>query len=274
MKAYLRQRIGMKLANFLSQPRARMPDPGILPSSRELESSIQLGDVLLVDGNSKFSLAVKYLTQSTWSHAALCVGVASTDPGSPGSSARLLEADVTAGVCLVPLSKYATYRTRICRPTGLGNVEIERLIEFAKGRLGYRYDLRNVFDLARYLITEPPVSVRRRRRLFALGSGDPTRAICSTLIAQAFQSVGYPILPEVDRIPNGECDDCTDEILHIRHHSLFAPRDFDLSPFFEIVKPRVAAYADHRRIGWGVRGEPHPGILGSGGREGDARTVS
>ena len=30
-----------------------------------------------------------------------------------------------------------------------------------------------------------------------LGSGDPTRAICSTLIAEAFQSEAYPILPEL-----------------------------------------------------------------------------
>ena len=30
-----------------------------------------------------------------------------------------------------------------------------------------------------------------------------------------------------------------DEILHIRHHSLYTPRDFDLSPFFRVVKPTI-----------------------------------
>ena len=40
------------------------------------------------------------------------------------------------------------------------------------------------------------------------------------------------------------------EILHIRHHSLFAPRDFDLSPYFQVVKPTLEAGFDHRRLIW------------------------
>ena len=274
MRTSLRQRIGKMLADYLSQPRATLPNPGVLPSAEELGSTIRPGDVLLVDGDSKFSVAVKYLTQSSWSHAALVVGVASTAEREVSPIPQLLEADVAAGVTLVPLSKYTAYRTRICRPFGLTGEEIERVIRFARARLGHRYDLRNVVDLARYLLAQPPVPVRRRRRMLALGSGDPTRAICSTLVAQAFQSVGYPILPDVDRVPNGACDECTDEILHIRHHSLFAPRDFDLSPFFQIVKPRVSAYADHRRIAWGALGEPHPGIEQSGECDGNARAIS
>lgn len=39
--------------------------------------------------------------------------------------------------------------------------------------------------------------MRPQRRMLALGSGDPTRAICSPLIAKAFQSIRYPILPEI-----------------------------------------------------------------------------
>uniref|UniRef100_UPI0019540036 hypothetical protein n=1 Tax=Escherichia coli TaxID=562 RepID=UPI0019540036 len=66
-------------------------------------------------------------------------------------------------------------------------VEQERraIADFAIARIGHCYDLRNVIDLARYLLPTPPVPVRLRRRMIALGSGDPTRAICSTLIAQA-----------------------------------------------------------------------------------------
>ncbi len=81
--------------------------------------------------------------------------------------------------------------------------------------------------------------------LLALGSGDPTRAICSTLIAEAFQSVGYPILPDVSRDPDHPG---AREILHIRHHSLYAPRDFDLSPYFAIVKPALTDSFDFHRI--------------------------
>ena len=87
----------------------------------------------------------------------------------------------------------------------------------------------------------------------ALGSGDPTRAICSTLIAQAFQSVQYPILPAVSRQSAGDpqCPGCMNEILHVRHHSLFTPRDFDVSPYFEIVKPSLASGLDYRSLYWG-----------------------
>src|SRR5207248_5158467 len=43
-----------------------------------------------------------------------------------------------------------------------------------------------------------PISPQRwRRRMIALGSSDPTRIICSALIAQAFETVRYPILPKV-----------------------------------------------------------------------------
>src|SRR3569623_1368950 len=45
------------------------------PSDPEhLRGIIAPGDVLLVEGNSRISGIIKYLTQSTWSHAALYVG--------------------------------------------------------------------------------------------------------------------------------------------------------------------------------------------------------
>lgn len=90
--------------------------------------------------------------------------------------------------------------------------------------------------------------------MLAFGSGDPTRAICSTLIAQAYQSVGYPILPDVATLQECLDDDCesyiVDQVLHIRHHSLFAPRDFDLSPFFQVVKPTIERGFDYRELNW------------------------
>ena len=101
----------------------------------------------------------------------------------------LIEADMRAGVRAVPLSHYAGLHTRICRPVGISVVDLRKVIEFAVSRIGERYDLKNVFDLARYLLPTPPVPSRWRRRMLALGSGDPTRAICSTLIAQAYAIV-------------------------------------------------------------------------------------
>src|SRR5208282_354723 len=54
-------------------------------------------------------------------------------------------------------------------------------------------------------------------RMLALGSGDPTHTICSTLIAEAFQHVRYPVLPRIERVQNhtlAESDYSRNEILH------------------------------------------------------------
>ncbi len=69
----------------------------------------------------------------------------------------------------------------------------------------------------------------------------PSRAICSTLIAQAFQAVHYSILPAVtfQNAVDGAGAHCQRELLHIRHHSLYAPKDFEMSPYFDVVKPTL-----------------------------------
>jgi hypothetical protein len=118
---------------------------------------------------------------------------------------------------------------------GLSDEDCAKLCAYAVERIGCDYDLKNIIDLVRYLV---PLSVpqRWRRGMIALGSGDPTRLICSTLIAQAFEAVQYPILPRMTLI---ESPAARREILHIRHSSLYAPRDFDISPFFQVVKPTI-----------------------------------
>ena len=224
----LSRTIGRFLARFLlaetHQHGTSTPTPLAL-----LRACLQPGDVLLVEGHSRISTAIKYLTQSTWSHAALYVG-----PQPEGRLRRsnhcFVEADLQDGVRSASLESFAHYHTRICRPVGLSESERQILCDGAIERIGHLYDLRNVLDLARYLMPTPPVPSRYRRRMIALGSGDPTRAICSTLIAQAFEAIAYPILPIVERhraaVPG--CLHCTAEVLHVRHHSLYAPRDFDV----------------------------------------------
>ena len=251
-----RARIGRALARYLSRPVRRTRHPSTSPLEL-VAATLRKGDVLLVDGNSRFSVAVRYLTQSTWSHSALYIGDA-LEPGAPdsnpGADARvLLEADVVEGVRAVPLSKYAGFHTRICRTVGLSDAEIDTVVAFALARLGNQYDVKNVIDLVRYLIRTPPVPDRYKRRIMALGSGDPTRAICSTLIAQAFQSVHYPILPML----LGDPDDpghqqFRKELLRAQHYSLFAPRDFDVSPYFRIVKPTIEQGFDPHRVAWAM----------------------
>jgi hypothetical protein len=209
----------------------------------ELEACLQPGDVLLVEGNQRISSAIKYLTQSTWSHAAYYVGREAGLRDKYGHPAALVEADLTDGVIAASLTKYLGYNTRICRPELITEADRNVVSNYIINSIGQSYDVKNVVDLARYLLPQPPVPVRWRRRMIALGSGEPTQAICSTLIARAFQSVRYPILPDVTR-------ENQREIMHIRHHSLFTPRDFDVSPYFSIVKPTIEKRPDYRCFEW------------------------
>ncbi len=250
----------MAIARYLSTPLANYRPLTTSPASL-LASTLQPGDVLLVEGNTRVSNAIKYLTQSTWSHSALYVG--SVSGSVPSDEAPvLIEVDIVDGVIAVPLGKYAAFHTRICRPAALTADDARRVVEYAVARLGHTYDLKNLIDLARYLLPTPPLPVRWRRRMMALGSGDPTKSICSTLIAQAFQSVGYPILPDmIRRRDDPGADDHNREILTIRHFSLYTPRDFDISPYFDIVKPAIEhgiSYRSTRQAPAATGVEPQP----------------
>lgn len=247
----LAQIFGRKLAQFLSKE-VRQNIQVATVSQEKLATTLQPGDVLLVEGNTRISIAIKYLTQSTWSHAALYIGNA-LPTGAPWELPKvLIEADLQDGVRAVSLAHYAQMHTRICRPVGLNEDDRNRVVNYAIARIGHCYDLKNIFDLMRYLLPTAPVPTRFRRRLLALGSGDPTRAICSTLIAQAFESVHYPILPIMQRTWSDDPKhaDCYAEIYLIRHHSLYTPRDFDISPFFDIIKPAIESGFDYRSIAW------------------------
>jgi hypothetical protein len=238
-------RLGRRIAERI---REAPPSPEDLSSLAAYADALRPGDVLLVDGGeAKVATAIRYLTQSSWSHAALFVG--GPTPVAAHTPDVLIEAEVGLGVISSPLSRHAGRPLRICRPVGLAPAEVDALVGFARARIGAQYDLRNVIDLARWLFPTPPVPTRWRRRMIALGSGEPTRAICSTLIARAFQSIGYPILPirDTETDPAGAA---AREVYRVRHHSLFVPRDFDLSPYFEIVKPTLAAGFDHRAMAW------------------------
>ena len=244
--------IGKKLAERLSAPQPA--NTQVATSTPEMLSGcLQPGDVLLVEGNSTFSTVIKYLTQSSWSHAALFVGDVLPANKSGGEKPVLVEADINEGIRGVGLSLYTPFHTRICRPVGLGPEEISRVVGYAVDRIGHQYDLRNIVDLARYLFPLPPVPARFRRRLLALGSADPTRAICSSLIAQAFQSIHYPILPEIilQTSDDPSCQACSREMHRIRHHSLFTPRDFDVSPYFRVIKPALEYGFDPHNFAWG-----------------------
>jgi hypothetical protein len=237
--------VGRVLANYLEKP-APGYEPFTPSDPEALRATLKPGDVLLVEGSNNISGVIKYLTQSTWSHAALYVGAIGDRVTPEGEALVLVEANIGQGVVAAPLSKYARYHTRICRPTGLTDDDRARVCAYAAERIGFDYDLKNIIDLMRYLFPLP-VPQRWRRRMIALGSGHPTRIICSALIAQAFETVRYPILPKVTRF---ESEAAREEILEIRHSSLYAPRDFDISPYFEVVKPTLVNGFDYKVMAW------------------------
>ncbi len=243
-----------RLVAWLQGPANRC-EPSAINESMALRDTLRPGDVLLVEGKGRVSGSIKYLTQSTWSHSALYVGPVA-GAAIDGEPHVLIEANIEQGVVSAPLSKYLHCQTRICRPVGLSEADCEKVCRYASERVGLGYDFRNVVDLMCHLFPWP-TTLRRRHRSIALGSGDASRIICSSLIAQAFDAVRYPILPRITQVdsPTGRR-----EVAEIRHSSLCAPRDFDISPYFTVVKPSVRDF-NYKDMQWADIAQGHTAQL-------------
>ncbi len=209
---------------------------------KRLQFELRPGDVLLVEGRSRVAEVIKSITQSPWSHAALHLGrlhdirdptlrerVLAHYAGDPEEQ-LLIEAIIGKGTIVTPLSTYREDHLRICRPASLSPDDAQRVIDYCVHRLGLDYDMRHVLDLARFFFPWGILPRRWRSSLFQHNAGEPTRAVCSTLIAEAFMAVDYPILPFIDREQDGSIR------FFKRNPKLFAPRDFDTSPYFDIIK--------------------------------------
>ena len=256
----VRDGLGQLIARYLQKP-VRGYEPFTPSDPQALRQSLTPGDVLLVEGNNHISGVIKYLTQSTWSHSALYVGPIEGHATADGEPHVLIEANIGEGVTSAPLSKYFPYHTRLCRPVGLSFEDRNTVCRYAINRIGFGYDTKNILDLMRFLVPLP-IPQRWRRRMIAFGSGDPTKIICSALIAQAFDAVRYPILPRITRAGSRQA---RREILHIRDSSLYMPRDFDISPYFEIVKPTIVHGFDYTALHWADKQKPLREVAGEFG---------
>ena len=115
---WLCRMLGERLVRYLETP-VRSYTAFSVNEPDALRRVLRPGDILLIEGDVRISVAVKYLTQSTWSHAAL-YGGATADKRSEGDKTKhLIEANLANGVVAVPLSKYRRHNTRVCRPVGL-----------------------------------------------------------------------------------------------------------------------------------------------------------
>ncbi len=92
--------------------------------------------------------------------------------------------------------------------------------------------------------------------------------------SKRISAVRYPILPVIESVPSKDplCPGCIDEILHVRHHSLYVPRDFDVSPYFEVIKPSLVSGFDPHALAWHVA----PGVesVASSSRGGEVSTAT
>ncbi len=239
-----------------------------------LKSTLRKGDVLLVEGDQRISQVIRYLTQSSWSHCAIYVGDALVkNANSEAAWARakfgneadhlLVEAIEGSGVIASPLSKYTSHNIRICRPEALSRADAEVVIEYACSRIGDRYDLRHILDLARYFFPVSVVPRRWRSAALTLGRDSERAVICSTMIARGLAQVGYPILPQVTSSATEQDTNPLRRFMprkwrrtraHFRRRNpkLITPRDFDLSPYFQIVKYShiPGAHLHYRDIIW------------------------
>jgi hypothetical protein len=244
----------------------------------QLKRNLRKGDVVLVEGNERISECIKYLTQSSWSHSALFVGDEPlkrdaalkqelTEKYGDDANYLVVEALVESGVVLTPIGKYRDFNVRICRPHNLTAADQREVVEYALGRVGRRYDFKNIFDLARYFLPVHLVPAKLRRQALHFGSGDPTRVICSSMIAESFARVRFPVVPRYEPFPPGfepvrramgflgrfsRNGSHVPGLLRMVSPSLITPRDFDLSPYFEIVKFNLSEHSkfDYRKLLW------------------------
>lgn len=224
-----------------------------------LRHEIRPGDVILVEGRSRGSEVIKLVTQSPWTHAALYIGriYDIEDPILRDHLSRiyqgemneqlLIEAVLGQGTVVTPLTCYHQDHLRICRPHGLSHTDAQQVIGYGIGRLGLRYSVRQIFDLFRFMFPYAILPRRWRSSLFAHHAGESTRTVCSCLLAEAFNAVQFPILPFIEHDQSGRI------YFHKTNPRLFTPKDFDYSPYFDIIKYPYLGLEDrgiYRQLPW------------------------
>ena len=222
---------------------SRLPGAYSPLSFDHLQTEVQMGDVLLVEGRTRVSRAVRAITHSVWTHSALVIGTLGQlrDPALRSIARRhlaedelgaplVVESELGRGTIVSSILRYRDDHLRLCRPIGLTESDARRVATFAMLHVGAGYDLRHILDLARFLVPWWWIIPRRwHSSLFEHHHQDPTRQICSTMIARAFSRVRFPVCALiVER--QGKLS------LLRRNSRLITPSEFDQSPYFAVIK--------------------------------------
>ena len=243
-----------------------------------LHKNIHKGDVVLIEGKAEISRVIKLITTSQWSHIVYYVGdeLIKTKNQRATEFVRLfgedakhmiIEAFAGLGVVAAPLSKYRDYNIRICRPYGIRKDDMQTVTNKVIGNLGRHYDQQNIIDIALMSLPDWMNPFKKRSTRACLGKCTEYQVICSGMIAQAFQSVGYPIVPVLTEPTDHrekDRDNPYGATLSMRHYSQILPRDFDLSPNFEIIKFNIIKNKkfNYRNLLW-EKEEQKPGANAS-----------
>lgn len=223
-------------------------------------------DVLLIEGRSRVSRTIQSITQSSWTHSCLYIGrlhdvddlqlrekLKQHFKGEPNVQ-LVIEGYVGKGTIASPLNNYETDHIRICRPRGLSRKDAQTVMAYAINQLGVDYDVRQILDLARFLVPWSILPRQWRSSLFDYKVGRSAKTVCSTMIAEAFCSINFPILPLIKRHEETGIE------MFSRNPKLITPRDFDYSPYFEIIKYPFIEIAEggiYRQLPWNVEGKLH-----------------
>ena len=242
------------------KPAAGVP----LCNFRRIRAIIKPCDVVLVEGRSKSSSLIKIFTKSPWSHAALFIGPLNqiSDPTTrklieqhydgPPHRLLIIEALMDRGVVVSDFQKvYGCHHLRICRPGGLFPQDNTKVVRFAAEHLGCQYAFRYLVDIVRFLFPYRIIPLRWGSRLYWHYKRGIKKTVCSSMLARAFMSVSFPIIPIIKR------NDTGDLIMFRRNFRTMTPRDFDVSPYFEIVKyPLLSSndLTDYRNLPWNSEG--------------------
>lgn len=234
-----------------------------LTSFERLRYELRQGDVLLIEGRSNVSEIIKSITQSIWTHSCLYIGrlhdiddimlrdhIQKYRHSNPDEQ-LVIEAILGKGIIISSLDDYDGEHIRICRPRGITRTDSQTVIQYCIKRLGSDYNVRQIMDLARLMFPYWFLPRRWRSSLFEHNAGKPTKTVCSTMMAEAFAKIRFPIIPVVHQDKAGE-------LKVLRSNSkLITPRDFDHSPYFDVIKYPILDFDElgiYRTLPWDQTG--------------------
>ena len=230
-----------------------------LTSFERLRYELRPGDVLLVEGRSNVAEIIKSITQSMWTHSFFYIGRLHDidDPMLRDHIQKyrhcmpeeqlIIEAILGKGIIVTSIEDYEGEHLRICRPRGITRADSQKVIKYAINDLGKDYNVRQIMDLARFMFPYWFLPRRWRSSLFEHNAGRPTKTVCSTMMAEAFAKVRFPIIPVLHQDEAGN-------LKLIRGNSqLMTPRDFDHSPYFDVIKYPLLDFDElgiYRKLPW------------------------